>query len=52
MAEASAQSNPPALAEELSSIAARAQTYTGASGAAIALVTFTQGDGSAIEAPS
>src|SRR3954466_9122246 len=37
MAEASAQSNPPALAEELSSIAARAQTYTGASGAAIAL---------------
>ncbi|MBI2677373.1 MAG: TonB family protein [Candidatus Koribacter versatilis] len=37
MAEASAQSNPPSLAEELTSIAARAQTYTGASGAAIAL---------------
>jgi TonB family protein len=37
MAEASAQSNPPALPEELASIAARAQTYTGASGAAIAL---------------
>src|SRR3954470_4173141 len=35
MAEAS--SNPPVLAEELASIAARAQTYTGASGAAIAL---------------
>src|SRR3954462_14572214 len=35
MAEAS--SNPPVLAEELASIAARAQTYTGASGAPIAL---------------
>lgn len=37
MAEAAAQPNSPALAQELSSIAARAQTYTGASGAAIAL---------------
>jgi|GEM_PF-6632596 len=37
MAETMSQSNPPVLAEELNSIAARAQTYTGASGAAIAL---------------
>ena len=44
MAEASSQSNVPTLAEELGSIAARAQTYTGASGAAIAL-----GEGSADE---
>src|SRR4051812_14782085 len=37
MAEAPSPSNTPVLAEELNSIAARAQTYTGASGAAIAL---------------
>ncbi|HSE47798.1 MAG TPA: TonB family protein [Terriglobales bacterium] len=34
---AEAQPNAPALAQELASIAARAQTYTGASGSAIAL---------------
>jgi len=37
LAETASQPNTPALAQELASIAARAQTYTGASGAAIAL---------------
>jgi TonB family protein len=37
MAEANPQPNTPTVAEDLASIAARAQTYTGASGSAIAL---------------